>query len=363
MTSGKHIAAGISQAERPGRTGRFFRLFLLVLLWPTMMVLFTACGTSASAKITVTGEALGTFYTITLIAPPDRMDEVAVKRLAEDVLDEVNRLMSTYRDDSELSRFNRHAEATPFPVTEATFTVFQMAQVISEQSGGAFDVTVGPLVNAWGFGSDTFEEPPEDREIASLLERVGYQKITLQPDGSIRKARPDIYCDLSAIAKGYAVDAVAERLESVGISRYMVEVGGEIRVAGLSVTGKAWQLGIEEPVYEGRKLHAIVQMGAGALATSGNYRNMYEVDGKLFAHTIDPHSGYPTRHQVASASVIHESCAMADGYATALMALGKDKALALAQKENLAVMLIVAGEESGIFETVATDGFTRYLQD
>ncbi len=349
------------QAEKYGLKGLLLRLLIFALLF-SVAVVAAGCSSMQQNKITVTGEALGTFYTVTLAMPPDTVNAEVVKKIVDNVLEQIDQQMSTYREDSELSRFNRYEGADSFPLSKCIYAVFQMAQQISEESDGAFDVTVGPLVNAWGFGPDAFTKPPNETEIAALLERIGNNKITLHEDGFISKSRPDLYCDLSAIAKGYAVDIVAAALESKGIFRYMVEVGGEIKVAGLNADNQPWHLGIEKPIHAGRQLQTVVQMEAGALATSGNYRNMYEVDGKLYAHTIDPKTGYPTQHRLASVSVIHRSCAMADGYATALMALGEDKAMLLATKQNLAVMFILAGKDGNSFETVITPPFQHYLE-
>ena len=169
-----------------------------------------ACGNQGPATFTLHGEALGTFYTITVVAPPADITEIKARQLADTTLDLVNRLMSTYLEDSELSRFNGHDAPVPFPVSQETQTVFEIAREISQQSGGAFDVTVGPLVNAWGFGPDAFKNPPDETAIKALLQHTGYEKITLHPGPAISKAHPDVYCDLSAIAKGYAVDAFSD---------------------------------------------------------------------------------------------------------------------------------------------------------
>ena len=312
------------------------------------------------SSLKVHGEALGTFYAITIAAPPTGMTDAWVKQLADETLDRVNRLMSTYREDSELSRFNRHDQPAPFPVSEETYKVFEIAQQIAAESGGAFDVTVGPLVNAWGFGPAAFEKPPDETTLNTLLQCTGYEKITLHPGPAISKARPDVYCDLSAIAKGYAVDAVAEAFEQAGITRYMIEVGGEIRVAGRNPRGAAWTLGIEAPKRGVRELHTAIGMEQGTLATSGDYRNMYELDGRLVSHTIDPHTGYPIQHALASASVIHSSCTWADGYATALMALGPEKAEAFARERGLAVLLLVHDADANTFKEISTPQFDAY---
>lgn len=320
-------------------------------------ILFLAACDTSPTSFTLRGDALGTFYTISIAELPADMSEAKAKGLADSVLDRVNRLMSTYLEDSELSRFNRYEEAAPFQLSVETYTVFEAAQAIAEQSGGAFDVTVGPLVNAWGFGPEALQNPPDDAAIAALLERVGYQKLMLHPEKKISKARPDLYCDLSAIAKGYAVDAVAEAFEETGIRNYMVEVGGEIRVSGKNAHGLDWTLGIESPKPGVRDLHTAVRIGQGALATSGDYRNMYELEGRLVSHTMDPHTGYPVPHALASVSVIHTSCMWADGYATALMALGPEKAMVFARKHGLAAMLLVHDADAGHFKEISTPAF------
>ena len=319
-------------------------------------LVLSGCGCRPDA-FTLRGEALGTFYTITVAMPPACMSEERTRELADATLDRVNTRMSTYLDDSELSRFNQYDGQAPFHLSQETYKVFEIARTISEQSGGAFDITVGPLVNAWGFGPAALKNPPDDAKVKELLERTGYEKLTLLPENTLTKSRPDVYCDLSAIAKGYAVDAVAEAFEKAGITRYMIEVGGEIRVAGRNKSDMPWALGIEAPKPEVRELYAAVRLEGGALATSGDYRNMYEYEGRIVSHTIDPHSGYPVRHALASASVIHSSCTWADGYATALMALGPDKAQAFALEQNLAVLLLIHDADTGGFTEFSTPQF------
>lgn len=334
-------------------------LFFMAALFGT---LYYGCAREASESITIHGEALGTYYTVTIV-PAKPIEEGPLRIMVDNALETVDALMSTYREDSELSRFNRHQDAAPFPLSPPTFEVFKMALEVSRQSDGAFDITVGPLVNAWGFGPATDSQPPDDATVARLLEQVGYEKLTLHPEGAVSKSNPLLYCDLSAIAKGFAVDETARRLEEIGIDRYMVEVGGEIRVSGLNARGEPWKLGIEKPVRNQQALDTIVQLESGALATSGNYRNYYELNGKTIFHTINPKTGYPIESSVASVSVIHDSCAMADAYATALMAMGDaERACAMAEKRSLAASLTIATDDTGGFTYIMTDPFVAYLQ-
>lgn len=310
------------------------------------------------------GETMGTTYNVKVVLPPgSKSDAVDKAKTAVDAaLEKVNALMSTWRPDSELSRFNQFSETTPFKVSPETIEVFELSQAVSEASSGTFDITVGPLVNAWGFGPDDRTlTGPSEAELAALRERVGYRNLTIDPAAlTLRKARPDIYCDLSAVAKGYGVDCVAKTLEGLGLHDYMVEVGGEVRTRGTK-NGASWRIAIERPLIGGRDIERVVAMPVAGLsmATSGDYRNYYEVDGVRLSHTIDPRTGRPITHNLASASVLCATCAEADAYATALMVLGPDEGFALACKLDLAALLIIR-EAPDQFVEKATPAFQRY---
>ncbi len=307
------------------------------------------------------GQTMGAAYHATLVGVQTEEAFSQARRAVAEALEAVDANMSTYREDSELSRFNRHPGADPFPVSAETAEVFRIALAVSEQSDGAFDITVGPLVNAWGFGPDSEGPPPDDAAVAALRERVGWRLVSVDAENRLTKTRADVYCDLSAVAKGYAVDRAAEALETLGIAGYMVEVGGEVRAKGNGPKGGPWRIGIEKPRYGERSVQEVVLLGSAALATSGDYRNFRMVDGKRFSHTIDPKTGKPIEHALASASVLHPSCAWADAYATALMVLGPEAGRAFAEKQGLAVSLLVhAGE--GRFETVNTPAFDAALE-
>lgn len=307
------------------------------------------------------GKSMGASYHVTLTGTLSKEAVLRAHKAVEAALEDVNTKMSTYREDSELSRFNRHPGTDPFPVSADTAEVFRIALAVSEQSDGAFDITVGPLVNAWGFGPDPEGPPPDDAAIAVLRERVGWRLVSVDAENRLTKARPDVYCDLSAVAKGYAVDKAAEALERRGITDYMVEVGGEVRALGLNPKGGAWRIGVEKPVTGGQSVQEVVLLESGGLATSGNYRNFRVVDGARRSHTLDPKTGKPVIHALASASVLHPSCAWADAYATALMVLGPEAGRAFAEKQGLAVSLLVhAGEDR--FDTVNTPAFDAALE-
>ena len=303
------------------------------------------------------GATMGTYYVVKIAT--EELSEERTRELQtviERQLDDVNAKMSTYLDDSEISRFNRHRETTPFELSEATFEVMREALEIAELTGGALDLTVGPLVNAWGFGAESSMPELGEEEIAGLLERIGFDKLELdEATRTVRKLHPDLYCDLSSIAKGYAVDRVAEALASEGVADVWVEVGGEVRASGVNAEGKTWRLGIERPRLQPGQLQRIVPLEGASVATSGDYRNYRERDGARFSHIIDPRTGWPIRHRLTSVSVLHPSCMVADALATALLVLGPEEGMELAIREDLAVLFLLRdGDE---FAELMTPGF------
>jgi len=304
------------------------------------------------------GQAMGTTWSVTIADPLATDDHRRIQHAIEAKLEEVNALMSTYRADSELSRFNRAEAQVAFPVSPPTLEVFRIAREVSERSDGAFDVTVDPLVAAWGFGAtDRPQTEPTAAELAALRERVGFRWVEIDPEaGTLRKLRPGVTCDLSGVAKGYAVDRVAADLADRGFANYLVEVGGEVRGRGRRLDGAAWRVAIERPESSGRAVFEIIGLADQSLATSGDYRNFFEKDGRRFSHTIDPRTGRPIQHRLASVSVIHPESAYADAWATALTVLGEEAGLARAEREGLAVFFIVRHAD-GSYHTRVTSAF------
>lgn len=306
------------------------------------------------------GATMGTRWSVKVHAP--ELDADARDDLDERVqgaLDRVNALMSTYDPESELSRFNRAQAGEPFAISAETAQVFAVAREVSERSGGAFDVTVRPLVSAWGFGAtDRAPIPPAPEELAALRARVGFALVSLDPAApSLRKERSDVECDLSAIAKGFGVDQVAELLLAEGHGDFLVEVGGELRAAGLRAADRPWRVAIERPdPGGGRAIHRVVELRDRALATSGDYRNYFERDGRRFSHIIDPRSAAPALHPPASVTVVAERAVRADAWATALSVLGHEEGAALAEREGLAVYFLVRGDE-GALRAIASPAF------
>lgn len=308
---------------------------------------------------------MGTTYRVVIAGKPlDEADAAKVRASLDAELDRINRLMSTYRSDSELSRFNELRSTAPFAVSHDTAVVVQAALDISRESEGAFDVTVRALVAAWGFGAGAAVKPPTDDELVALRSHVGYRLIEANPvENTLTKRHPEASVDLSAIAKGYAVDRLSELLMEAH-PNHMVEVGGEVKTRGRKVDGSSWQIGIEQPDAESRTARRVVFLGDAGMATSGDYRNYYEENGVRRSHTIDPRTGKPITHRLASVSVVHETAMMADGYATALNVLGPEEGFALAERLHLAAFFITRQPDGGFLtrSTAAMEALLRSIE-
>lgn len=322
----------------------------------------TAVEVSTSLSLhTIEGSAMGTSYHIKLALTPAQVEQK--DRLAAaiaGVLEDVENKMSTYRSQSELSRFNTAPIDTWIPVSDDTLKVVSVALSLSQRSQGAYDITVGPLVNLWGFGPPHHEDKvPTQAEIDAAAKLVGYQKLEIDSLNKQWKKSSALYVDLSSIAKGFGVDKVIELIEQEGIHHALVEIGGEIRSIGKKVEDQSWRIAIESPTAHERNIQRIVNINDIAVATSGDYRNYFEKDGKRYSHTIDPATAYPITHTLASVSVVAENCMIADGLATTLMVLGPEKGFKFARDNSLAVFMIIKGANG--FEERFTDEFRQYL--
>ncbi len=330
---------------------RIYPLVLVILLF----VVWQYRNSGQKKMITVFGATMGTAYSVKYFSSGD----IDLKLQIDSVLQDFNNSLSSYISDSELSKFNAdtifHFESPYFfPVLEASREVFDASQ-------GAFDPTVLPLVNAWGFGPDE-GIVPDSTTVDSLLNYIGFDKITFN-DLYVRKANTLIAVDFSAIAKGYGVDVISEYLAANGIEDFFVEIGGEVVCKGTN-NGKKWKIGIEDPTLtiQQREIKAIVELSDKAMATSGNYRNYYVKDGIKYAHTIDPHTGYPVEHTLLSATVFASTCMIADAYATSFMVLGVDGTReVLASHPELGAFLIYS-EENGQMDTWASPGIAELMK-
>ena len=331
-----------------------------LLLWiASLTLVLGGCSGPPPAADTVTelaGQALGTSFSVKLAT---QLDAAAEQRLAEAVgatLRAVDEAMSTYREDSELMAFNRHPAGEAFRFEAPTFAVLAAALEVAEKTGGAYDIAIGPLVNAWGFGPDRVGSAPDAATLEALRERIDARR-QLRVDAETQsawRARDDVFVDLSSIAKGHAVDRIVEVLREAGLRDGLVEVGGEMRAIGVRRDGGAWRIGVEQPVAAQGLVQRIVRLSDQAIATSGDYRNIRDLDGQRVSHIIDPRTGTSIDHGAASVSVVADDCMTADVWATALLVLGPEEGLALAEFEGLAALFLVREGEHDHVEVMSS---------
>lgn len=295
--------------------------------------------------IKISGSKMGTSYHVTIVA--DQPAPVDLAKQIEQTLDRVDQSMSTYKVDSEISQFNQLDVGQRLVISDDFDQVLRITRKVWQKSGGTLDPTVGPLVDIWGFGPTfTGDVVPSDSAIQRSLASIGFDAVNRTVNNQqilLSKSRP-LRLDLSAVAKGYAVDLVADLLEMNAHPDYLVEVGGETRVSGLNPEGDPWRLAIESPSLT-EAVAQVLNLEAGAVATSGDYRNYFERDGVRYSHTIDPRSGRPTTHSVASVTVVADTCAEADAWATALMVMNSDQAVDLANELKIPVYIVARQDE------------------
>ncbi len=315
-------------------------------------------GTAIAPTLEFRGPTMGSSYTVKIAgARLGAAGEGAARDAVHGALEAVDALMSAHRADSELSRFNARLSQAPQALSADTFAVFALARQVSAATDGAFDVTVAPAVDAWGFGPGRRERLVDAAETAALEARVGWRMLALDVQArSVAKARGDLRADLSGIAKGYGVDRAALALDALGIADYMVEAGGEIRTRGRNAEGRPWQIAIERPDALPQRPHFVVPLAGQSMATSGDYRIYFERDGRRYCHEIDPATRAPIRNGLASVSVVAADCAYADAMATALIVLGADRGLALAEERGIAAHFILR-EPDGRFGERQTSAF------
>ena len=318
---------------------------------PTSAVIVLVCSVSARGGVapsseTLGGRTMGTAWTATWHGSRGNTDAVPASVVADELqrlLDRVDGMMSTWRDDSEISRFNSAMSTDWFTVSHDTMRVLRRALEIAAESGGAFDVTVSPLVDLWGFGVAGRRPTPDEEQVAAAIGRVGWRKLEVRAEPpSVRKSEPEVTVNLSAIAKGYAVDLLGVYLDSIAVAGYLVEVGGETRVQGARADGSPWRIGIEEPLAGQRRVRQVLAVAGEtrSIATSGDYRNRRSVGGRVVSHTIDPRTGRPVDHSLAAVTVVAEDCMTADALATTLMVLGPVEGLAYARRNGVAALLL-----------------------
>ena len=325
--------------------------FLIVLIIGTVLIL-----RKQAPYQTDEGLIFGTMYKITYQSKENLKEEIEAE------LRKVDNSLSPFNKQSVITRIN---DNTDLSADSMLVYVYNMARSISEETQGAYDITVAPLVNAWGFGFKT-QAFPDSVKIDSLRRIVGYRKIRLTPEGKFEKQDPRVMLDCSSIAKGFGVDCVARLLMSKGVRNFMVEIGGEVVVKGENPKMEKWRIGINRPVDDSlavnQELQTVLEITDAGMATSGNYRNFYYKDGKKYAHTIDPRTGYPVQHNILSSTVIADNCAKADAYATAFMVLGLDSAKIICNAHPELDAYFIYTDEEGKLRTYSTEGMRKYMR-
>jgi thiamine biosynthesis lipoprotein len=322
------------------------------------LLALNACDTSHHLRLQ--GEAQGTTWQIDIADADKSVATPQLQQGLEKILQSIDKQMSTWRTDSELSQFNQTQSTDWFPVSSDLYQVLVRAQQVSAETNGAFDVTIAPLMQLWGFGKQTeLAKKPSADAIQTTLIQVGYRKLELQAQPmAIRKQIPNLQVDVAGIAQGYTIDCLAAYLEQQGIQNYLVELGGELRAKGLNNQHKLWHIAIEKPSESLKQAQQGVLLNNAALTTAGDYRDFFEQQGKRYSHTIEPHTGNAVSHSLASVSVLANNAVTADAYDTALMAMGND-AQAFAEQHQLAAYFIWRTEQG--FRTYATPTFKQAL--
>lgn len=323
-------------------------------------LLFAAC-TRSPPEIAFSGPTMGTTYSVKIAHPPASIDKQAIQSTIDTVLDRIDREMSGYRSDSDLSRFNASTSTDWFDAPADVVKVVDEALRVAAASEGAIDITVAPLVDLWGFGPTG--EPallPTAEQIETARARTGYRKLQTRPQPpALRKQAPDLTLDLNAVAPGFATDLLIEQLIAQGLDHVMVDIGGEVRARGRNAKGEPWRIAVEKPVDTEPEPFAIVQLDNMAVTTSGDYRHYYLRDGQRYSHTIDPRTGRPARHALASVVVVSSTALNADAWATALNVLGEEVGYALAVQRNIPALFIVP--KGNTWQALTTPAFDKYL--
>lgn len=309
---------------------------------------------------------MGTSYRVVVVTRDTVTDDEEISAAIDSAIAETNALFSNWDPRSEVSLFNANTSLEPVEVSGAFIRLMETADAVHRASDGQFDTTLGPLIELWGFGAPgPAADIPSDEAIAAALARTGQRAvIVLDPAaGTLRKTRPDASIYLAAIAKGAGIDAVADRLLGLGLDDFMVEIGGDLVAYGAGPTGQGWRIGIEQPQAGVRRVEEIVPVSGLGMATSGDYRNYFEEDGVRYSHIIDAETGRPVTHRTASVTVLAETAALADAWATALLALGTERGLPIAEEQGLAALFILRSDDRDAleFEKVTSQAFDRLL--
>ena len=326
-----------------------------------LALLLMLAGCPGQREIKFSGKTMGTTYHITIVGSYFAT-AAPLQKAVDAQLEAINASMSTYRPDSEISRFNQMQRInTPVPIGSDFQEVMQLSRKLFEMTHGAWDGTLDPLIDLWGFGRTqrSKDRIPTAEEIQTRLSSVGFQHIAIHSDGHLSKRQASVSLDLASVAKGYAVDTVASLIGEKGFKNYLVEIGGEVYAAGVRIDGQPWRIGINKPEAGAAfdQVYRVVNLQNRAFATSGDYRNFFEIEGQRYAHIIDPRTGYPVANNVVSTSVTAGTCALADGLATALMVMGAAAGIELVNRMDGVECLIITRDDHDGLSDHASRGF------
>lgn len=340
------------------------RSALLASFWFCVVIFSALSGCTDSTgvqSLRLSGATMGTTYNVTLVSPDEIDNAEVLQSEIDETLRQLNQQVSTYIPSSEINELKKTPLNQWVNISKPMEEVISTSLVVSQWSSGAFDVTLRPLIDLWGFGPTKGQDQvPADDAIKDALMKVGYQhlKLDTQEHKLLRNAAVDL--DFSAVAKGYGVDQVARLLDQQGFTDYLVEIGGEIRLRGRNAKGRTWTIAVERPqVSLTQQVYKAISLTDIAMATSGDYRNYFEQNGQRYSHTIDPRTGRPITHNLASVTVLHESAAMADALATAFSVMGVEQARLLANSKSIAALFIIKTETG--FSELVSDAFKPYL--
>lgn len=333
-----------------------------VLLIATLMLLAGCNDNETRPQIDIEGKTMGTYYSVKISGAIPQSKQQLQQEI-DALMEQANDDISTYRPNSVLSRFNQSHSGEPQPIPRGMADIILTAQRIGRDSAGAMDITVGPLVNLWGFGPDKHAAKiPSQQEIDAARANTGLQHLKLLSDSRgewLQKDLPELYVDLSTLGEGYGVDQLVQLMERKGITNYLVSVGGAVSSRGVNGQNKPWRVAIQKPTDKENAVQALVDLQGYGVSTAGSYRNYFELDGPRYSHVIDPTTGRPITHKLVSATVIAPTALEADGWDTGLMVLGAEKALKLAEEKHLAVYLITQTDKG--FIAVMTPQFKAFL--
>jgi len=335
----------------------------LILLPIAIIILYIFFNSFYLEKnIKITGFTMGTYYEITLLHSSQDMSSVVLKKDIDQLLKNYNLIVSPFEKNSEISKFNNHNNTNPIKVSTELYKLIKYSHSISAKSAGLFDPTIAPLINLWGFGVNGKKNKPSENEINNAKKRIGYKNIKILPNNTLKKIIPSITLNLSAFAKGYGVDMIADYLKQKGFKQGFVNIGGEIVTFGTRDDNKEWRIAIDTPKYGGGngEYFKIIKLSDNAIATSGDYRNYFKKQNQVYSHIINPKTGYPVNNNIASVSVIAKNCKEADMLATTLMLLNVEAGLKLIEEIKDCEALFIL-RENGAFKEKKSSGFKKYI--